>query len=352
MLVYVGIFAILAAIALNSNNRARPEILLLIAIFLLWFMGWRQNVGCDFSGYFNRYKNIPAWFDPFDVLDGREAGFRFLTAWLKVNGFSYRWLNITASLIMLIAYGRYLRVSWQPITEIALLFPILILQLSMSGLRQGIAVAMLTAACAEFVEGRRAGTAVWIVLAFQFHTSAIMFLPMALLAGRSMSLGRLAFAVALLMPVAIYLMGAGFDDYTDQYVRQVSGGSTSDGALPRYLLILLPALFFWRFRERFAEAMPQWYPLFQIFSLGTLFVAPVFLVSSLVVHRVTFYLMPASIFLLASAPRVLRSEYLKHAARLAPFALYGVYLIGWLCFSSHARACYIPYNSYSFAWRT
>lgn len=317
-------------------------------LFLLWFMGWRFNVGCDFFGYLSRYDNVFPWTSPFTYLDKREAGFEFLTAFLKVNGYSYLWLNVAASLIMLACYFRYFRVSQQPLAELALLFPVIILQLSMSGLRQGIAVAMLTAACAEFIKGRRLGTAIWIILAAQFHTSAAIFLPLALMAGRSISLKRLIAAVAILAPLAMYLMGEGFEDYTDQYVRQIHGETSSRGALPRYLLILLPSLFFWKFRDAFAEKMPKWQPLFQAFSLGVFFIAPLFLVSSLIVHRLSFYFMPVSIMIAANAYRVVKSDPQKSLVKIAPFLVYGVYLAAWLQFSQHAGRCYLPYNNYTF----
>ncbi|HZF45884.1 MAG TPA: EpsG family protein [Sphingomonadaceae bacterium] len=321
---------------------------LLILIFLLWFMGWRLNVGCDFFGYASRYEGIFPWDSPLNALEKNEPGFEIIVSILKANGFQYLWVNVVSSAIMLLCYYRYFRISQKPLAEIALLFPVIILQLSMSGLRQGIAVAMLTAACAEFVRGKRMGTAVWIVLAAQFHASAVVFLPLAALAGRPVSMRKLIGAIAILTPLAAYLMGEQFDDYTDQYVRQIYGDSSSAGALPRYLLVLVPSLYFWRYHREFSELMPRWSPLFQVFSLGAIFIAPLFLVSSMIVHRMSFYFMPVSIMIAANAYRVIDERSKKYLLKIMPFFLYGIYMIVWLSISGHAERCYIPYQSYSF----
>lgn len=348
MLPYISIFVILSALALGVATRQQRWILAFVVPFLFWFMGWRFYVGCDFLGYLSRYERVFPWDDPLNALGGREPGFEFITTFLKVNDFSYLWLNVVASAIILLSYLRYFKVSQEPLKELALLFPVIIVQLSMSGLRQGIAVAMLTAACAEFIKGRRLVTAAWMILAAQFHTSIAAFLPLALLAGRSISLRKLIVAVAVLTPVAAYLMGERFDDYADQYVLQIYGYSASGGAFPRYLLVLFPALFFWKFRKAFQEKMPEWYALFQTFSLGVIFLAPLFLVSSLVVHRTSFYFMPVSVMIAANAYRIIEPSALKTVVKVAPFVIYGIYFISWFALSGHADSCYIPYQSYSF----
>lgn len=348
MIPYLSLFAVLSAFGLGISNQQQRWILPFILIFLFWFMGWRFYVGCDFLGYLSRYENTFPWGSPLRALDSKEPAFELIMTSVKINGLPYLWINIICSAIILLSYFRYFRTSSQPLRELSLLFPVIIVQLSMSGLRQGIAVAMLTAACAEFIKGRRLATAAWIILAAQFHNSVAAFLPLALLVGRSISFRQLLLAVAVLTPVAAYLMGERFDDYADQYVRQIYGESASAGAFPRYILVLLPSLYFWKFRREFQEKMPEWYPLFQAFSLGVIFIAPLFLVSSLIVHRMTFYFMPVTIMIAASAYRVCPINRMVPFVRWAPFLMYGGYFVSWFALSAHADSCYIPYQSYTF----
>ncbi len=348
MALYASIFLFLSAIGFGLKPRSQRGLVILVLLGLFWFMGWRYYVGCDFTGYLNRYNAVVSGADPWQFLIQNEGFFLFLTVWLKVNEYPYVWLNIVASALILIGYYRYFKVSREPIAELALLFPIIILQLSMSGLRQGVAVALLTAACAEFLKGRRVATAAWIILASQFHTSVAIFLPMAFLAGRTVSFSRLLAGGILLTPLAAFLIGEQAQEYTNQYVLQIYGEAESGGAVFRYILVFLPAAYFWMYRKRFAQVMPKRYALFQIFALATILIAPLFLISSLIVHRLTFYLMPVSIMIAASAYLVPPPKIGKGLIKIAPFALYGVYMIGWLAFSRHASLCYIPYQSYSF----
>jgi len=348
MAVYLIIYLVLAVLALSVRKSREGPVLLAVLLFLFWFMGWRSYVGCDFTGYLSRYDNIPSWASVSDALLQREAGFQLVITLVKVSGLSFLWLNVIASAIILLGYYRYFRVSQQPLTEIALFFPVIILQLSMSGIRQGIAVALVTAACAEFIKGRRIATGLWILLAAQFHSSAAVFLPLALLAGRSLSIVKLMVAVAVLTPLSVYAMGERLDDYTDQYVRQVYGDVDSSGAFLRYLLALAPALFFLRFKTRFSKVMPHWRSLFETFSLAIIFTAPVFLASSLAVHRITFYLMPVSIMIAANSYKAFNAKDSRRLLRIAPLLLYGAYIVSWFSFSTHAAICYLPYDSYSF----
>ena len=155
MIPYLSLFAVLSAFGLGISNQQQRWILPFILIFLFWFMGWRFYVGCDFLGYLSRYENTFPWGSPLRALESKDPAFELIMTSVKINGLPYLWINIICSAIILLSYFRYFRTSSQPLRELSLLFPVIIVQLSMSGLRQGIAVAMLTAACAEFIKGRR-----------------------------------------------------------------------------------------------------------------------------------------------------------------------------------------------------
>src|SRR5690606_28407321 len=119
-------------------------------------------------------------------------------------------------------------------------FPVLVVQLAMSGLRQALATALLMVAYAAFVKGRRLSVAVWILLASQFHTSSIIFLPMVLLVGKRVSAVKLMTAMVLLSPVVAWFLGMRLEVYSDRYVEQIYGESSSSGAWFRYVLVLIP----------------------------------------------------------------------------------------------------------------
>ncbi len=346
MVLYIVLYLAFCAMALGVNSRRQEPWLALTMVFLFLFMGWRDHVGCDFTGYLNRFEAISPYSTLGEAFTAEEGGFELLITMVRINGLDYHWLNVFASAIIAAGHYHFARHFPRPMAVIACLFPVIILQLSMSGIRQGIAVALLLVATVSFLKGRKLATALWIVAAAEFHTSALIFLPAALLAGTAVSTLRLTLAIAVLTPLSMVLMGDQLADYSDQYIDQIYGTSSSDGAIYRYVLVLIPFAWF-LFRM---PAMRALYPAeFEFFKLNAIFalsLAPVFAISSLIVHRLTFYIMPISVLLLTYLHASIADRDGRMLVRLLPFALYGAYLVAWALTSRHASLCYNPYRSY------
>lgn len=348
MIVYLTIFTCLALLGLSVPDRRNLPTMLGISLALVWFMGTRYIVGCDFTAYYLRYTDILPGLHLSEILSAPEAGFALVSAILKTIGAPYMMLNIVASALMVVGYFVFARAHKSPIMIIALLFPVIIVQLGMSGIRQGVAVSGLMLATVSFQKGHRWSTALLILLAAQFHSSAYVFLPIAFLAGRRISVGRILAGVLLLSPVAIYLLSDRLDVYSDRYVEQNYGEITSKGALIRYALIMLPQMFFLKYYKVLRQDHPQAYDLLKLFVIISFALLPVAVLSSIALHRINFYIMPFSILTfvylsLSIAPR--RQQLLLRAA---PALAYGLYQLFWFLTSFHAAGCYDPYRSFSF----
>lgn len=317
-------------------------------LFLLWFMGARYYVGCDFGSYLNRFQNLPVDFDLASALISVEPGFEILISGIRSLGLDYMWLNMTAATITLAAYFVFLRHHYNPLMILALLFPIIILQLSMSGIRQGIAVALLMLATVHFQRGERFLTGLWILLGAQFHASVLMFLPIAFLVGRQVTTVRLIVGVILFTPLVAILMGDRITTYQDRYIDQVYGDMSSGGAFVRYGLSLVPSVLFFSLRRKLRVVFPTQYELMKIFSLITLSLLPVGLVSSLILHRLNFYIMPFCIMTLVAMSHVAFPRSQQLLGRLLPALIYGGYSLSWQMTSRHADICFIPYQNYLF----
>ena len=346
---YVAVYSCLVAAGFVARDRGGLVWLIGACAFLLWFMGWRFEVGCDFTGYYYRFVNVPVEFYLLDALDGHEPAFELLTVAIRIAELEYLWLNVAASAIILAGYFAFLRVHQNPLMILALLFPIMILQLSMSGIRQGIAVALVMVASVFFMRGWRILTGLCIVLAAQFHASAVILLPLAFLAGQRVSPTRLILGVILLAPVAAVLLADRLEVYEDRYINQIYGQVTSGGGVIRFVLILLPALFFVAFRVRLRAAYPAQYDILMLMTLFAFALIPVALYSPIILHRLNFYVMPFSIVSFVYLSQIIFVEGQRHIGRLLPPLVYGTYMIGWLSTSRHADLCYLPYQNYLFS---
>jgi len=352
MITYLTVFTVIALLGLSIPDRRSLATLLTICLFLLWFMGTRYIVGCDFKAYFLRYHDILPGLYLDEIFSKNEPGFALLSALLKTLGAHYMWVNITTSALMLAGYFFFARAHRSSILIMALLFPVIIVQLGMSGIRQGVAVAALMAASVFFVQGRGWMTALLIVLGAQFHSSVIVFLPIAFMAGRNINIGRIVLGVLLLSPLAIYLLSDRLDVYADRYIEQSYGEITSGGALIRYGLIMIPQVFFLFYYRSLRQEFPEVYGLLKLFVIISFSLIPVAVYSSIALHRINFYVMPFSIltFVYLSWCIFPRNQVL--IGRTMVPLVYGLYQLSWFLTSAHADACYKPYRSFSFLMLT
>ena len=308
-------------------------------------MGAREQVGCDWSGYYRRFLITPINRPIGDLFrEFEEPGFWFLTKIVRQNALDYMWLNFFASIIMVSCFWVFCRAHRDSLMILALLFPVSIVQLSMSGIRQGLAVGFLMVASVSWMRGTRLWTAIWIVVGAQFHTSVILFLPIAALAGRKVTTMKLFGSLVVLGPLAVMLLGDRFDTYSDRYLE--NNDITSGGAFIRYFLLLIPALLFLRFRKQISEAYPGSYELMRLTTAITLSLAPVAVFSSILLHRVIYYVIPLSIVTFTAVGRVGFPRMSRGFVFSLPVLVYGSYIVLWFLNSRHARYCYIPYQNY------
>lgn len=340
MFVYLGVYTVLALSAIGRNYDHNKGFFLFFGAFLVWFMGFRFQTGCDYAGYFHRWENFSPPDRLADLFQGEEAGFALLMGTLHSYGFDYTALNVAASAILVFCYIRFASAHQYAPLILALLFPVIIIQLGMSGIRQALAGGFLMLAFNAFARKKKLWTAAWILVGLQFHASVVMFLPIALLAGRKVNTLRLALSLAVLGPVAGLLLADRFDTYESRYVE---GSVTSGGAIIRYFLILLPVPFFALKHKKIHEAFPDLYPLLKLAALMIFALAPLVVLSSIALHRLIYYVMPLSILLCVYVGAVLFKKPLT--GHWLAILAYGGYSFFWFLSSFHASRCYLPYDN-------
>ena len=340
MLVYLGIYSFLALSAVGNYQRSHTVYFLFIGFFLVWFMGFRYETGCDYFGYLHRWRYFTPPSSLAQLLEGEEAGFAFLMGSIKAYGLDYTWLNVTVSTILVFCYIRFASAHAFAPLILALLFPVIIIQLGMSGIRQALAGGFLMLAFNTFAKKQKLWTAIWIFVGMQFHTSVVIFLPIALLAGREINSLRLLVAMAILGPLSALLLADRFETYDSRYIQNTV---TSGGAVIRYILIFLPVLFFISYRRRVQRVFPDVFPLLELGTITILSLAPLVVLSTIALHRLNYYVMPLSVLLCVYVAAVM-SKKTSQAQRL-PVIAYGTYSLFWFLSSGHAQSCYLPYEN-------
>lgn len=344
MFLYVGIYLLLVITGQTSSKRPSRLLLILWTLFFVVFAGTREETGCDFLGYLNRfldyaYVNVP------DVITKPEPLFSLLNILIIRLGLDFMWVNLAASVIIFSGFAAFAGRCERPVHFLALAFPILIVQLAMSGIRQAMALGLLLLALNAFRDGQRLRMIVWILLASQFHTSAIVFLPLALMIGRDPTIWWLIAVTILAAPVAIYFTGDRLDTYQSRYGE---GEVESFGAIFRVLLIAIGAIFFVIYRNRYRQLYRGDFALMQVFAIMSFALIAVFTFSTIAAHRLGYYIMPVHILMLLRLPNIMRPGRPEPIVAMMPFLAYGAYITVWFSTSRHAKLCYIPYDSYLF----
>lgn len=314
-------------------------------MFFVLFVGTRVDTGCDFEGYLLRFKYLGEKYA--SLSDVNEPGYYLFTFLIKKAGLGFVWVNVLGAGIFFYFFIKFSKNHPRPFLMMAVMFPLLVIQLSMSGLRQALAVAFLMGALDAFMKGRRTATTIYILIGATFHQSAIILLPLALMVGRTFSLVRVIGAILVLTPVATYLLSDRIGVYQDRYIDEIYGEMNSGGAFFRLGIIVITAILFEIYRKRMAWIYPKEYNLMQLFSLISFALIPVMAVNTVAVHRLIFYVVPIHAYILTALPAAIApNRRTRRIVELAPIAVYAAYIIVWFSISRHASSCYIPYDSY------
>lgn len=316
-------------------------------IFLFVFSAFRFEVGCDWSGYLNQYYVYSAV--PLAALAQQAEPlwvglFSLQTLW----DLDYPWINVASSVIFFAGAHVMARRQPNPIAFLVLLFPVLIINMPMSGIRQGAAIGVMFIAFMAFVNRALVRFVVLVFVAAAFHSSAMVFMLLAPLVIGKFSRGRLFLAAILALPGAFFLSGS--EEAGVAASRYINSGVDAAGALFRVGALGLSGIYFlWFLRRKWERNFPADFSLAMIGSLmmvGALVLVPV---SSVLADRLAYYLIPVQVLILARIPYFQwRSNRQLHT--VFPYALLFLMFVVWTSLSGLFDQCYRPYQTWIFGY--
>lgn len=338
-MIYVAGYVGMAVLRLLRLRGAYP--VLLAALFL--FSGFRYEVGCDWGGYENQYQVFGAATLP-DLLSMQEPLWTAIVMLQVQLDLPYPWLNVISSAIFF--WGAHRLAIRQPdrLGFLILLFPVLIINMPMSGIRQGAAIGLICMAFNAFSDRRLLRYLIYVIIAAGIHSSASIFLLLAPLVQGGLTRGRLFLSFLLAIPGGLALMGT--DMAETATTRYVGTGIDSAGASYRVALLVMTAfLFFTLLRRPWARIFPDDHKLVTIGALMMLATVPALVLSSVVGDRLGYYFIPIQTMILARIPYLpLRS--LRGPLTAAPYIALLAVLTTWIVFSDLFAGCYLPYGSW------
>lgn len=329
---------------LLRNYPKESNFMYYIILFLLFiFSAFRFEVGCDwlaYDYYFEKIKNV-------DWLTGafrRDWLWFFITKHFTNLGFSYLSLNIISSLIFFMGIHVLARRQPSPLGFLVILFPILIINMPMSAIRQGAAIGLVCIALVYFIERRRFLFILWIFLASGLHFSAIIMLFLFPFISGPLVYRKILFYIPI---VGLILFAALTSETGQQAIRVYTGNNLeAHGAIFRLGLLMLSGLYFHLFaKNKWKQTYPKDYNLVNIGSIGMILMIFLTPISSVIGDRFGYFLIPIQAIIFARFYFLpFRSNHLIQS--LIPYiGILFIFLI-WTFFSWHFKECYIPYKNW------
>ncbi len=186
-----------------------------------------------------------------------------------------------------------------------------------------------------------------IAIAALFHKTAVILVPMAILANTRKKVWTAIWVVLALGLLYKLLVESSAESLVQGYL--VAGYASSGGPI-RVAMNVLPAVIFLYYRNRFdldenTRLLWTWISLGSLLMVPALYLSP----SSTAVDRVALYFIPLQLFVFSRLPLVFGyGEYANKNTEQQIILFYAVVQFVWLFYAANA-GYWIPYQFYWFA---
>lgn len=336
--------ALLLCGLLSSSDRSLRNVLYYTCLLGLFvFVGFRYKVGCDWAAYLLIFQEARHHEAPSGGAGSIEYAFWDANRLLHYFALEYPYINVLSSAVFFLGLHALARRQPNPLSILILSFPILILNLAMSGIRQAIALGILCFAYNSFVDKRLVRYVLLVMLASTFHRSAMFLLVLTPFVRSEYSGQRMAFAGLLALPGVYYLVTSQvYEFYAKRYIG--AGTVEAAGAAFRAGLLALTGIgFLWFLNAKWKAQSTRDYKLVKISSYMLAATFPVALYSSVAGDRFGYYLVPIQLIILARLPVLIQGKFSAPVA-FAPYAIGALVLAIWISFSALFEKCYLPYQ--------
>lgn len=330
----------LFVMALLPDRHNRPSGWLLwglIFLILLLAVGFRNEVGCDWSSYLQIFTRSSMDFDRALILI--DPGYGAINWLANYLGGGYYLANLISAFFFVT--GLLVFVRRQPLPGLALVIavPYMIVVVAMGYTRQAVALGFLMIALTRLGHGRNFAFYFWVLLGALFHKTVIVMLPLGILGiVRSTPLTNwVAFALAGWWG-SLLLM----ESYEGLWTNYVEAKMESQGALIRVVMNAVPAVVFLLFKRRWDEKYEDGY-LWQWIAWASILCLPLLQVATTAVDRMALYFLPLQVIVFSRLPLLFQAEQQVQISRLI-VAGYASVLFVWLNFAVHSK-CWVPYEN-------
>lgn len=318
-----------------------------VFILLVLMVGFRHEVGGDWRTYAEQLENMRG--NSFSqALISKEPAYSLLTWFGVQTGLGVYLGNLACSVVFVSGLIFFCRSQPQPWLALAVAIPYLVTVVAMGYTRQGVAIGIVMLGLVALSQGKTLRFVLWIVLATTFHLSAIILVPLTLLANSKQRMFSLLWVCLSGLVLFVLLLQEWVDFMRAGYFE---AAYQSSGAAIRIAMNALPAAFFLIFIKRFELSAQQrifwtWMAWGALLFVVLLILSP----SSTAVDRVALYWIPLQLFVWSRVPQAMgkKSDTQRQWLYLVLGYACAVHFV-WLFFADH-RKSWLPYKFYPWEW--
>jgi hypothetical protein len=323
----------------------------LVFVALVLMIGLRHEVGGD---WYNDWRMITGVNGPGAsvslayALSKSDVAYSLLIWLVNEVGMDVYALDVLSAVPFVWGLIIFCRAQPRPWLALVVAVPYLVIVVAMGYTRQSVAIGFSMLGLVALSKGNILRFVLWLSLAALFHKSAVILLPLALLAD-----SRRKLVMTIWVCVATFVMYVlALQEAVDGLVKNYIGIQyASEGAGIRIAMNAMPAFFFLWFRRRFAMTRSDsnfwaWMSCGALVFVVLLWLSP----SSTAVDRVALYWIPLQLFVLSRLPDAMASK-----GRNSNIWVYAVIAYSatvqfvWLFFAQTAFA-WLPYQFYPWVW--
>ena len=351
MLPYWFLFLVPAFAALSERPSSLSRSRFAFSWLLIWslltvLIGLRYQVGGDWYNYLRRFSSLQYMTLSQFLRYGIDPGYGLLNSFAAKMDWGIIGVNFVSAVLFSLGLLTFCRQQPRPWLAVLVAIPYLVIVVGMGYTRQGVAIGLAMFGLVALSRKSNIGFVLWIILAATFHKSAVVLLPIAVLATTEKKIWTAVWVTVAFVATYILLLQDSVDQLITSYVE---AELQSQGAIFRIGMNALPAIVFLALRNSFdleplERRLWSWLSLFALGSVVLLIVSP----SSTAVDRMALYFIPVQLFVLSRLP-----DALAHKNISASTAIFGIVVYSasvqfiWLNFAAHAYA-WVPYKFYPF----
>jgi hypothetical protein len=326
-----------------------PALWRIVFVLLALMIGLRHKVGGDWASYLvivEAARNLSLAEAVSEIY--RDPADMFLNWLAAQSGLGLYLVNSVYGVIFTWGLLVFCREQPRPWLALTVAVPYLITVVAMGYARQGVAIGLVMLGLVALTKQSVFKFLFWVALAAIFHKSAVILVPLAVLAGT----GRRLWMLLWVGLTAILLFGLLLQESVDHLVAgYIDFQYDSVGAAVRIAMNAVPATLFLLLRKRFQMPPAQrsfwiWMSLGALALVLLLYVSP----SSTAVDRVALYWIPLQLFVWSRLPDAMGRPGTANAVWVYAVVAYSavVYFV-WLFFATHALY-WMPYQFYPWVW--